>query len=232
MIAMQESRVRHLQTTLSILGYYKSLKALEFVMAEMCSEKGYSRHNGTHYYYHLVDTAQDLINHGVRDDDIISACLLHDTIEDIEGVTHFMLAREYDGRVADMVQLVTKNPTIDYKNNRDEMVKYLTVISENVGSALIKTADRKHNFGTLRDATPEKKMRQAKETRELFIPFFKECRNRYPVYSSYFFSAKTTIEPHLNEIEEHYQEVAELQRMIDELKSDNQRLETELMMVR
>jgi GTP pyrophosphokinase len=143
-----------------------------------------------------------------------------------------MLAREYDGRVADMVQLVTKNPTIDYKGNRDEMVKYLTTISENVGSALIKTADRKHNFGTLRDATPEKKMRQAKETRELFIPFFKECRNRYPVYSSYFFSAKTTIEPHLNEIEEHYQEVAELQRMIDELKSDNQRLETELMMVR
>jgi GTP pyrophosphokinase len=229
---MKESRVRHLQTTLSILGYYKSIKALDFVIAEMCSEKGYSRHNGTHYYYHLVDTAQDLLNHGVRDDDIISACILHDTIEDIEGVTHFMLTREYNGNVADMVLLVSKNPKIDYKNNQEEMVKYLTLISENVGSALIKTADRKHNFGTLRDATPEKKMRQAKETEELFIPFFKECRNRYPVYAGYFFSAKTTIEPHLNEIKEHYEEVAKMKKVIAELQEEQQRLETELMMTR
>jgi GTP pyrophosphokinase len=188
-------------------------------MAEMCSEKGFSRHNGTHYYYHLVDTAQDLLNHGIRNEDIITGCILHDTIEDIEGVTHFMLTREYNENVANMVKLVSKNPKIDYKNNREAMVEYLTNISNNVGASLIKTADRKHNFGTLRDATPEKKMRQAKETRELFIPFFKECRSKYPIFSSYFFSAKTTIEPHLIEIEEHYEEVAKLKSIIKELQS-------------
>lgn len=219
---VEESRVRHLQTNFAILGYHESIRALEFVMKEMCSEKGFSRHNGTHYYYHLVDTTQDLLNHGVRDQDIITACLLHDTIEDIEGVTYFMLQNEYGKRVADMVLLVTKNQNIDYKNNTEAMTIYLESILNNIGSALIKTADRKHNFGTLRDATPEKKMRQAKETEELFIPFFKECRNKYPIYASYFFSAKTTIEPHLNEIKEHYEEVEMLR---DEIQTLKQQLE-------
>lgn len=217
---MEESRVRYLQTNLAILGYHESLKALEFVMREMCSEKGFSRHNGTHYYYHLVDTAQDLLNHGVRDQDIITACLLHDTIEDIEGVTSFMVKNDYGNRVAHMVWLVTKNQNIDYKNDREAMIKYLDAISEDVGASLIKTADRKHNFGTLRDATPEKKLRQAKETEELFIPFFKKCRNKYPIYASYFFSAKTTIEPHLNEIKEHYEEVGTLMSEIEALRQE------------
>lgn len=47
---MYSSRTRHLEGTLSILGYDKALKALDLVIREMCAEKGYTRHNGTHYF--------------------------------------------------------------------------------------------------------------------------------------------------------------------------------------
>lgn len=212
-----ESRVRHLETTLSTLGFDDALRALDWMMEEMCVEKGYERHNGTHYYYHLVDTTQDLLNHGVRNEDILTACLLHDAIEDIEGVTYFMINDKFGKAVADMVRLVTKMDGVDYKKE-DNLINYLYLISLNVGASLIKTADRKHNFGTLADATPEKKMRQALETEKHFIPFFKECRNKFPRYASYFFSAKTSIEPHLWGIKEHYQEVEELKKQLETYK--------------
>lgn len=211
-----ESRVAFLEQFLTHLGFNKALEALDWVMEEMNASRGFTRHNGTHYYYHLVDTTQDLLNHNVRDEDIIVACLLHDIVEDVEGITIKLVEHKFGERVAEMVDLLTKKPNVDYK---DALVLglYLSNIYNNVGASLIKTADRKHNFGTLRDATPEKKVRQAMETELYFIPFFKDCRKKYPRYASYFYSAKTTIEPHLWEIKEHYEEVEKLKQKIKDL---------------
>lgn len=214
---MKESRVRFLEQSLSILGYDKALRALDWVMQEMCAEKGFTRHNGTHYYYHLVDTTQDLLNHGIKDEDILTACLLHDIVEDVEGVTVVMVLDKFGSNVATMVGLVTKKDGVNYKDH-NMTAAYLNVISNNVGASLIKTADCKHNFGTLLDATPAKKLRKAIEVETLHIPFIKECRNKYPRYASYFFSAKTSIEPHLWEIKEHYAEVEKLKQQLEELK--------------
>lgn len=214
---MRASRVRYLEQTLSILGYNDSLRALDFVVKEMCAEKGFKRHDGSHYYYHLSDATQDLLNHGVREQNIITACLLHDAVEDIEWVTIEDIEAEYGIEVATMVDLVTKKKHVDYKQSSN-MYIYLDRISLSYGASLIKTADRKHNFSTLKDATKEKKLRQADETERLFIPFFKHCRKLYPRYANYFFSAKTSIEPHLWEIKEHYREVEALEQALDEVQ--------------
>lgn len=216
---MKESRVKHLEFCLSTLGFNKALKAMDFIIKEMCAEKGFKRHDGSHYYYHLIDATQDLFNHGVKDEDILTACLLHDTVEDIEGFTVEMVENEFGYEVATMVELVTKKKHVNY--DVYNMFIYLNRISKNVGASLIKTADRKHNFSTLKDATRQKKIRQANETKELFIPFFKLCRKLYPRYASYFYSAKTTIEPHLWEIEEHYAEVEKLEKELESLKKEH-----------
>lgn len=215
---MKESRVKHLEFCLSTLGFNKALKAMDFVIKEMCAEKDFKRHDGSHYYYHLIDATQDLLNHGVRDEITLVACLKHDAVEDIEWYTIEDVVKDDGEEVAKVVDLVTKKPHIDYKNV-ENMIAYLKAISQDWRASLIKTADRKHNFSTLRDATREKKLRQAHETKELFIPFFKVCRKLYPRYASYFYSAKTTIEPHLWEIEERYAEVEKLEGVAKELNS-------------
>ncbi|MNE75779.1 hypothetical protein D3C80_1719690 [compost metagenome] len=94
------------------------------------------------------------------------------------------------------------------------MTEYLNGISRFVWTALIKTSDRKHNFSTLRDATPEKRMKQAIETETYFIPRFKEWRKQYPRYAPYFFGAKTSIEPHLWAIKEYQTEIERLSQQI------------------
>ena len=218
---MRENRVTHLEKVLAVKGFDDSLKALDWMKEEMCAEKGFSRHDGSHYYHHLVAVAQDLLDFGIKDQEIITASLLHDAIEDVEGISYLMIKDKFGERVANMVQLVTKDKNLNYKVSKN-LVSYLNRIYEDAGACLIKTADRKHNFGTLREATPEKKLRQALETENHFIPFFKKCRNKFPRYAGYFFSAKTTIEPHLWEIKEHYEEVEKLKAIIEELKS-NQR---------
>ena len=215
---MKESRVKHLEFCLATLGFNKALKAMDFVIKEMCAEKGFKRHDGSHYYYHLIDATQDLFNHGIKDEDVLTACLLHDTVEDIEEVTIEMIESEFGFEVATMVELVTKKKHVNYKK-ASNMLIYLDRISKNVGASLIKTADRKHNFSTLKDATREKKIRQATETENLFIPFFKNCRKMYPRYASYFYSAKTAIEPHLWEIQEHYSEVERLEKELEEYRN-------------
>jgi len=214
---MASSRTRHLKETLSNFKFLMALRALELVMYEMNAEKGYVRHNGAHYFYHLVDVTQKLINHGIRDENILTAALLHDLVEDVPGYTIEKVRKTFNPRVAHIVDLVTKKPGIDYKKS-ENILFYLEKISEDYGASLVKTADRMHNFGTLLDATPEKRIRQAIETEKYFIPFFKQCRKRYTTYASFFFEAKTQIEPQLWMIKEYDKKVKELEEKIRQLE--------------
>lgn len=220
---MLSSRTKFLLQTLRILGFDQAMKALKLIINEMNIENGFARHDGSHYYYHLVDVTQTLLNFGVRDENIITTALLHDYIEDVKGVTAKMIETLFNKEVATMVDLLTKDKTVNYHDNKKEMQNYLDRIFENEGACLVKTADRIHNFSSMREATShEHKMKQLSNTKEFFIPFFKRCRNEYVEYSHFFFHAKTIIEPIMFEIEENdrlMKENAKLKEDIDSWRS-------------
>lgn len=197
----KSSRTIYLEAQLSTLGFEKSLKAFDLVVEHMVAEKGYKRHDGAHYYHHCVDVAQLILNFGIKDDEITSAALLHDFVEDIPWATHEYIEEVFGPRVAKMVRLVTKKPCVDYKVDLEEMHKYLKGIEECWEAALIKTADRINNFSTMSNSSVKHRERQVKETKEIYIPFFKVCRQKYARYANFFFFAKTMIEPILVEIE-------------------------------
>lgn len=215
---MGDSRVAFFEQTLQHLGYYQALEALDWLKDEMCAEKGYKRHNGAHYYYHPIDCAQDLLNHGIREEAVIITALLHDIVEDVPGITVKMVEHKFGTRVSIAVDLLTKQEGIDYKIP-ENLREYLAAILKNRDAALVKTADRKHNFSTLIDASFEKQLKQALETRDYFIPFFKDCRKLYGRYSAYFFSAKTSTEPLIWHILKHHQDVAALNHSITEMQA-------------
>lgn len=197
----KSSRTIHLERQLVTLDYKKSLKAFDTVLEHMSIESGFQRHNGVHYYYHLIDVAQILLNFGIKDDEIIAAALLHDFVEDVDWATHEYVEEVYGERVSTIVRNVTKKPGVDYKNNEQEMDKYLDQIESCYESALVKTADRINNFSTMSYSSNSHRGRQVKETKEKYIPFFKRCRNKHVRYANFFFFAKTVIEPILIEIE-------------------------------
>lgn len=218
-MAKPEARVIQLQKDLVKFGMFDSLKALNWMIQIMNANNGYKRKDGSNYYYHLVDATQDLINHGIRDEITITACILHDAVEDIEEITLDMIREGYGREVAHTVALVTKVDGVDYKDeNGVNITSYLLAILMDARACLVKTADRKHNFSTLDSTSAKHEARQVAETEKHFIPFFKEARKRYPEYSAYFHSAKTTIVPHLKRIKKAIETEDKLKSQIEELK--------------
>jgi len=218
---MSKSRIRYFEECLAILGFKMAHKAFRLVKKEMCKEKGYTRHNGDHYYYHLVYVAQKLIGAGIRDENIITAALLHDIVEDVTHIDLVYIRQEFNEPVASMVNLVTKKPDVDYKHNPKELQAYLKAMIKNYGACLIKVSDQIHNISTLLDATPDKRLRKALETETHYIPFFHDCRELYPWYSNFFFDATTIVEPQIQLIKELYYETDKLKKEIVALQSSN-----------
>ena len=195
----------------------KPIKALDLVIQEMCTEKGFKRDDGQDYYNHCVDVANTLISFCVKDEDAICAALLHDIVEDVEGYTETTIAKLFNPRVAHFVMLVTKEPEKDYK--KPEVIgEYLEKISTDMFASTIKTADRMHNMMTLQEKTFEARYRKAIETETYYMPFFKRCRQLYPRYENLFYAARTQIHPLIFEIKSFYGEIVNLRNENTHLK--------------
>lgn len=220
----KESRVEYLRGELTKLGMSMAIHALDSMTHIMNADNGYRRKDGSHYYYHLVDSTQDLLNHGIEDEATLTSCLLHDSIEDVAHITFNTIRFHYGYEVAEIVDGVSKKDSIDYKIE-ENLQEYLSDMLSNVKKCLVKTADRKHNFSTLHATSSEHEIRQANETEKFFIPFFKEARKMYPEYSAYFHSAKTAITPHLKRIQQAHAEERRLKDKISvlELKLEQER---------
>lgn len=230
----KESRVKHLYNDLERLGYKHSIYALDAMIEIMNADQGYKRSDGSHYYYHLVDATQDLINNGITDEATLTACILHDFVEDVDWADLRMVRGFFGYEVAEIVDLVSKKDGIDYKIGNN-LKLYLDSMLINVKACLVKTADRKHNFSTLYATSGKHEIRQANETEKYFMPFFKEARKLYPQYSAYFHSAKTTIMPHLKRIQKAHEDeakykekIAETERKLEQERKRNNALENKI----
>lgn len=229
MIKPLSSRTIHLKRTLSILGLTDAYKALDLMIEEMNAQNGFARHNGAHYYYHLVDVTQLLLNFGIKDENTLIAALLHDYIEDVEGITKKHIEAQFNHDVAEIVDLLTKDKSINYHENPEAMQAYLDRILLNPKASLVKTADRINNFQTLRNSSLSHRARQLDNTLTYYIPFFKACRNRHVEHESIYFQAKTMIEPiafeierYLNDIKKKDDEIKHLRKQLEQKQPINQ----------
>ena len=85
-------------------------KAIEFATRAHAGQfrKGTSRP----YIVHPIEVG-DIVSTMTKDEEIISAAVLHDTIEDCEGVSREILAREFSERVAGIVAQESEDKTQD-----------------------------------------------------------------------------------------------------------------------
>lgn len=186
-----------------------AMRALDLVTNVMCLENGFSRDDNSDYYTHCVDVANTLLSYGIKKEDVICAALLHDIIEDVEGYNRITLEKLFNTNIARIVSLLTKEHNKDY-HIPTNLEEYISAIKTDAEASAIKTADRMHNMMTLNHKTIEYRYRKAIETKQFYLPFFKECRKRYTRYENLFYAAKAQIEPLIFTIETFY---AELKRL-------------------
>lgn len=207
-IPRYDSRVNHFVKEIRILNLPNSVKATELVLSEMTKEKGFQRNDEKDYFVHPVAVAQtaldfkiirDLI--GVGDthaaDVILSACLLHDIVEDVDWITKEIISERFGQEISEVVDNVTKRPDSDGEAYHD----YVKRFSSNEYSALVKVLDRVNNISTLSQSSLSHRIKQVKETETVFIPLSETFRREYWQFGSMFWQAKTIMEGFIREVD-------------------------------
>lgn len=148
------------------------------VLARACefSEEAHGkqlRASGDPYYHHPLEVAYILAEFKLDHSTIITA-LLHDTVEDTH-ITLETIEKEFGKDIAQLVDGVTKLTKIEHQTEHTRQAenfrKLLVAMSEDIRVLLVKLADRLHNMRTLHYVkSPEKRMRIAHETMEIFAP--------------------------------------------------------------
>lgn len=130
------------------------------------------RASGDPFFAHPLEVAAILTDLKL-DDATIVAAVLHDTVEDtaatleeIEGMFGAEIRRLVDG--------LTKIKKLDLVSKKaaqgENFRKLLLAIVDDIRVLLVKLADRLHNMRTLHFVLPEKRLRIAEETVEIYAP--------------------------------------------------------------
>lgn len=136
-----------------------------------------------YHMYQMRDSGEPYITHPLAvayilasmhlDIDTICAALLHDVVEDTP-CTLKEIEKEFNKTVRLLVDGVTKISNIPFstpeeKHNANNK-KIISSVMVDVRIVIIKIADRLHNMRTIDVKPPEKRMKKAYETMDIFVP--------------------------------------------------------------
>ena len=137
--------------------------------------KGQKRKSGEPYIIHPLHVAKNIFDMELYDPDMISAALLHDTIEDARrDFTEKDIAQIINPDVASLVEGVTRMRRMDFISDNDEFnantLKILEGFNKDLRIIVLKLADRLHNMRTLEYMEEEKQTKKSIETKVIYVP--------------------------------------------------------------
>lgn len=132
------------------------------------SHKGMIRKSGKPFYTHPLNVSIVLLEEfPIYDSQTVAACLLHDTLEDVDSVTWEEIKNTFSSEVARMVDGVTKISHKEVSKTENKAASYrklFLALVRDIRVILIKLADRLHNIRTLHYLSKEKQKYIAEET--------------------------------------------------------------------
>ena len=132
------------------------------------------RQSGEPYICHPIAVAQSIVELGL-DTDSVCAALLHDTVEDCEGVSTTDIRARFGEDVATVVEGVTKIVTVSIEDREEAQIenirKMMLAISKDIRVIIVKLCDRLHNMRTLGGKKNGDRQREiALETMYVYAP--------------------------------------------------------------
>ncbi|WP_432737477.1 HD domain-containing protein [Maridesulfovibrio sp. FT414] len=224
-LAEYEKKIERCLSKIDKAGRVKVREALAFGYELHRAQR---RRSGEPYIEHPVAVLQILADEfNVHVPDILTAALLHDVVEDVDGITLGDIRRKFGDTVAELVDGCTK---LSSSNIDKRQLKSLThdkiflKSGRNIGVLTIKLADRLHNLRTLHHLPPAKRQRIARETIDVYAPLttalnmFPLKRQMYELSLIHFFSKKS------KKILRHIRSVAESQEALELRESIRERV--------
>ena len=134
---------------------------------------GQKRKSGEPYFSHPCAVAVILADL-MLDGTTVAAGLLHDCVEDCEGITPEVIGQEFGQEVELLVDGVTKLNQLNFSSREEAQAetlrKMFLAMAKDIRVVLIKLADRLHNMRTLRYQKPERQIPIARETLDIYAP--------------------------------------------------------------
>jgi GTP pyrophosphokinase len=130
------------------------------------------RASGEPFIVHPYEVARIIAKEMPLDSVTVVGGLLHDVVEDTE-FTYNDVKVEFGQTIADIVDGATKIEGMveNYETKQVENYrKMLLSMSNDIRVVLVKFADRLHNMRTLEYLSPERQVRMARETMEIYAP--------------------------------------------------------------
>ena len=140
----------YIKTTARAHGLTDSLKAVDF--AVKAHEGAVRKNSDIPYIYHPLNLACHALAMGLYDDAVISACLLHDVVEDTDYSKEDLPVSD---EAKEIVQLLTKKSGTGKKVRLKD---YYAAILDNPKACLVKCLDRCNNLTTMSWGFTRKKM--------------------------------------------------------------------------
>ena len=144
-------------------------RAYEFSLAEHRTQK---RLSGEPFVSHPLEVANVLADMKL-DVVCLAGGMLHDVVEDTP-TTIERVRQEFGPEVARIVEGVTKISRIEFSSSEEQQAenfrKMLLAMVEDIRVVLVKLADRLHNMRTLEALPPDKRLRVAHETMDIYAP--------------------------------------------------------------
>ena len=131
------------------------------------------RKSGEPYFSHPCAVAV-ILTDLMLDATTIAAGLLHDCVEDVDGVTQEIIRQEFGQEVELLVDGVTKLSQLNFASREEAQAetlrKMFLAMAKDIRVVLIKLADRLHNMRTLKYQRPERQIPIARETLDIYAP--------------------------------------------------------------
>ena len=163
-----------------LLGMPQTLAVLNLLRAAHGSQERRSKNRfTTTYLVHPLTMACHALAMGLRDDDIIAACLAHDMVEDSNMKPGDLPVND---RVREVIKLVSYNTYDESRPDLDDV--YFANIRKNPLACLIKCLDRINNIAGMADCFTRKRMISYAALTDQYYPAILEEIKKIPEWNN------------------------------------------------
>lgn len=163
-----------------IFSCRKNLAKVDEALIRRAFEFGFNAHrhdkraSGEPFFDHPYEVAKIVAQEIPVDDISVAAALMHDVAEDTDYQIKDIRA-EFGDTLAEIVDGATKISGVNFMSQEASQAenyrKLLLSMVKDVRVMLVKFADRLHNMRTIDFLPPDKRLRIAHETLEIYAPF-------------------------------------------------------------
>ncbi|MBR6321409.1 MAG: helix-turn-helix domain-containing protein [Lachnospiraceae bacterium] len=176
----EEHMYTYAKTVLTERKLYQTAKALPFAREKHKDQKRKGEQKEVSYINHPLTMVCQALSMQIYDDDILSALVLHDVVEDTNTALEDLPVGE---EARELVRLVTKDPHPSDKAAAKK--SYYEAIAKNPKAVLVKCFDRVNNLSNMAlGFTRDKMADYVEETEKYIVPLIRVIKDEAPELSS------------------------------------------------